>query len=140
LLYNTAVSGSEITSLAPSTDLQTGIGWEIKSTSGAAEIGLAQHLTKKGVKIYGAYWCPHCYEQKQLFGKQAWGKIKNIECAADAKQNPQPKVCEKAGIKGFPTWSINGKLQAGVIKLSDLSKLTGYQGNQKFKYDKLLGR
>jgi len=29
----------------------------------------AQCLTDKGVKMYGAYWCPHCQAQKALFEK-----------------------------------------------------------------------
>jgi uncharacterized membrane protein len=138
VLYNTAIGGSEITSLAPTTASEPGIGWEIKSTSGAAEVELATHLTQQGAKMYSAYWCPHCYEQKQLFGKQAWERVTNIECAADAKKNPQPKLCAKAGIKGFPTWEINGKLlDGGVKKLAKLAELTGYKGATGFKYDKL---
>jgi uncharacterized membrane protein/glutaredoxin len=134
ILYNTAIG---ITSLAPTTALEPGIGWEIQSTSGAAEVELAKHLTQKGVKMYSAYWCPHCYEQKQLFGKQAWEQVTNIECAADAKKNPQPELCAKAGVKGFPTWEINGKLDAGIKKLAKLAKLTDYKGTTGFKYDKL---
>lgn len=141
VLYNTAVGNTrEITSLSPVSAPQPGIGWEIKSTSGAAEIALAEHLAQKGVKIYTAYWCPHCFEQKQLFGQQAWEKINNVECAADAQKNPQPKVCEQDGVKGFPTWSINGKLESGVKKLAQLAELTGYQGSREFKYDKLFAR
>jgi len=29
---------------------------------------LAQCLTSQGVKMYGAYWCPHCQDQKDDFG------------------------------------------------------------------------
>lgn len=148
VLYNTSISQGEryvngiveITSLAPTTAAEPGIGWDIKSTSGAAEIALAKHLTAKGAKMYSSYWCPHCYEQKQLFGKQAWGEVTNIECAADAKKNPQPEVCNKAGIKGFPTWIIDGKLDPGVKKLAKLGQMTGYQGNTTFKYDRLFTR
>jgi uncharacterized membrane protein len=139
VFYNTAI-GSEINSLAPTTAAEPGIGWEIKSTSGAAEIELAKHLTQKGAKMYSAYWCPHCYEQKQLFGKQAWEQITNIECANDAKKNPQPEACTKAGIKGFPTWIIDGKLEPGVKKLNKLGAMTSYKGNTAFKYDKLFTR
>jgi uncharacterized membrane protein len=148
VLYNTSISQGEryvngiveITSLAPTTAAEPGIGWDIKSTSGAAEIALAKHLTAKGAKMYSSYWCPHCYEQKQLFGKQAWAEVTNIECAADAKKNPQPEVCTKAGIKGFPTWIIDGKLDPGVKKLAKLGQMTGYQGNTTFKYDRLFTR
>ncbi|PSB58155.1 vitamin K epoxide reductase family protein [Chamaesiphon polymorphus] len=139
ILYNTAVGG-ELKSLAPTTAPEPGIGWEIKSTSGPAEIELAKHLTSTGAKMYSAYWCPHCYEQKQLFGKEAWEQVPNIECAADAKKNPQPQVCTQAGIKGFPTWSINGKPDTGVKKLAKLAELTGYKGNTDFKYDRLFTR
>ncbi len=139
VFYNTAI-GSEKVVLAPTTAAEPGIGWEIKSTSGAAEIELAKHLTQKGVKMYSSYWCPHCYEQKQLFGKQAWAEVTNVECAADAKKNPQPEVCAKAGIKGFPTWIIDGKLDPGVKKLAKLGELTSYKGNTAFRYDKLFTR
>ena len=27
----------------------------------------AQCLTDDGVKMYGAWWCPHCQSQKKLF-------------------------------------------------------------------------
>jgi hypothetical protein len=130
----------EITSLSPTTSPTPGIGWEITSTSGTAEIKLAKYLAKKDVRMYGAYWCPHCYEQQQLFGKEAWAIVKHVECAEDAQTNPQPKVCQKAGIKGFPTWKVRGKLEPGVKKLAQLSKMTGYKGNLNFKYDRLLAR
>jgi uncharacterized membrane protein/thiol-disulfide isomerase/thioredoxin len=141
VLYNTTIGSSgEITVLAPTTAPEPGIGWEIKSTSGAAEVELAKHLTQAGAKMYSAYWCPHCYEQKQLFGKAAWEQVTNVECAADSKKNPQPELCAKAGIKGFPTWEINGKLDTGVKRLAKLAKLTGYKGGAEFKYDKLFQR
>src|SRR5208282_2697580 len=28
----------------------------------------AHCLADRGVRMYGAYWCPHCVEQKQEFG------------------------------------------------------------------------
>ncbi|WP_310426088.1 vitamin K epoxide reductase family protein [Chamaesiphon sp. VAR_48_metabat_135_sub] len=148
LLYNTSITSGEtyvngrieITSLAPTTAPEPGISWEIKSTSGAAEIELAKHLTRKGAKMYSSYTCPHCYEQKQLFGSEAWEQVANIECNPTAKKNPQPEVCTKAGIQGYPTWVIDGKLDPGAKKLARLGELTGYQGNTAFKYDRLFAR
>ncbi len=110
-------------------------GWEITMTSGSAEIALAKHLTQTGAKKYGAYWCPHCYEQKQLFGKEAWKDITYIECASDGKgKNPQSDLCRQKGIKSFPTWEINGKLDPGVKVLSKLAEASGYKGDSAFKY------
>src|SRR5215467_2633829 len=28
----------------------------------------AKCLTAKNAKMYGAYWCPHCQDQKEMFG------------------------------------------------------------------------
>jgi uncharacterized membrane protein len=137
VLYNTSVSEGR---LSPSTPSKPGIGWPIKFTSGAAEIQLAEHLTKQGAKMYGAYWCPHCYEQKQLFGKQAWAKITYIECEQNAIENPQPKVCQQANIQGFPTWIIDGKAEPEVKKLAKLAEMTNYRGSTSFKYDRLLDK
>ncbi len=132
----------KIATLSPDTPQPPtrGISWAITSASGAAEISLAEYLTQKGATMYGAYWCPHCYEQKQLFGKQAWEKVKYVECEPTALKNPQPQVCASAGVKGYPTWSIEGKLEPGAKKLAKLAELSGYQGNTTFKYDKLFAR
>ena len=29
---------------------------------------LAEHLKTQGFLVYGAWWCPHCNTQKELFG------------------------------------------------------------------------
>ena len=44
----------------------------ITTESSRYSISLAKHLTKKGVVKYSAYWCPNCYDQAKLFGKQAY--------------------------------------------------------------------
>lgn len=108
-------------------------GWEITSVSGAAEIALAEHLKATGAKMYGAFWCPHCYEQKQLLGKKAVEEMTYIECAAEGK-NPQPDVCTAAKIQSFPTWEINGKFEPGIKTAEELAKASNYQGDQDFKY------
>lgn len=103
---------------------------EDKSVS--AEMALAQHLRKTGAKMYGAFWCPYCEKQKQLFGEQALSKINYIECDARGK-NPQVNLCRSANISGFPTWEINGKMYPGMRSLNDLATLSGYAGSRNFK-------
>jgi uncharacterized membrane protein/glutaredoxin len=140
VFYNTA-GGPVISSVSPTTPPVPGVGWQITSTSSPAEIRLAKYLTEKGAKMYGSYWCPHCYEQKQLFGKQAWEQVTYIECGEGATEHPsQTAACNQAGVKSYPTWFINGKLDIGGKKLAKLAKLTGYTGNTEFKYDKLFNR
>jgi len=118
---------------SPTTAPVPGLGWEITTTSGPAEIALAEHLTAQGVKNYGAYWCPHCYEQKQLFGKEAFSKIDYIECEADGK-DAQPEACADAGVRSYPSWEIDGKLYPGTKPLAELADMTNYQGDRTFKY------
>lgn len=118
----------------PTTAPQPPNGWDITTTSGEAEIALAQHLSEIGAKKYGAFWCPHCYDQKQLFGKQAFGKINYIECAPEGK-NPQPEACRSAGIQSFPTWEISGQQHQGTQTLEALAQLSGYTGPDNFKYN-----
>jgi uncharacterized membrane protein len=117
----------------PSEPPKPGFGWEITTTSGPAEIALARHLKQAGVKAYFAYWCPHCYEQKQLFGKEAYKELSQIECAKDG-QNAQPQACIDAGVQAFPSWEINGQLTAGLKTLEELADATAYQGPRDFKY------
>jgi uncharacterized membrane protein len=108
-------------------------GYVIERTSGQAEIALAQHLKAVGAKMYGAYWCPHCLDQKELFGKEAAKEYPYVECAPDG-QNSQTALCQaNENIKGFPTWEINGQYYPGTQTLQQLADLTGYQGPRNFK-------
>ena len=63
----------------------------------------AQCLTDKGVAMYGAWWCPHCQNQKKLFSA-SFSKIKYIECAQPGNSNAQTQECINAKINGYPTW------------------------------------
>ncbi|PIG91627.1 vitamin K epoxide reductase family protein [Gloeocapsopsis sp. IPPAS B-1203] len=107
-------------------------GYTITTTSGEAEIALAKHLAKVKAIMYGAFWCPHCHDQKQLFGQEAVQYISYIECDPSGI-NPQPQRCQAANVQGFPTWSINGQTVTGVQTLEELAKLSGYQGSRNFK-------
>lgn len=126
-------AGTGIASPRPSGDPTIGVGWEIRSTSGQAEIELARHLTQIGAKEYIAWWCPHCHEQKELFGKEAYKEIKHIECDPRGKDNPRPDLCKAAGVQGFPTWEIGGKLYPNVQPLEKLAQISGYKGPRNFK-------
>ncbi|MCL1474284.1 vitamin K epoxide reductase family protein [Argonema antarcticum] len=108
------------------------VGFTIQNSSGPAEIALARYLKQVGAKEYGAYWCPHCHDQKELFGKEAAAEFDYVECDPKGK-NARPNLCQTANIKGYPTWEINGKFYEGVQSLNKLADLTGYKGLRSFK-------
>jgi hypothetical protein len=117
----------------PNTQPQPPNGWNITTTSGGAEIALAKHLTAIGAKEYGTFWCPHCFEQKQLFGKEAFQEIDYIECSPNGK-NSDPQACVTAGIKSYPTWEIKGQVFRGTQLPKKLAEVSGYEGSMDFKY------
>ncbi len=89
---------------------------------------LAQYLTTSGAKMYGAFWCPHCTDQKQLFG-EAVKQMPYVECANDpANPRVQSQECRAKQIESYPTWEIGGKLYPGIKPLEELAKLSNYQG------------
>src|SRR4030095_5057246 len=82
----------------------------------------AKCLSQKDVKMYGAFWCPHCKEQKAEFGSSVQ-YLPYVECSTPDGQG-QLQVCIDAGIKSYPTWDFNGKKETGVFTLAELSQKT----------------
>jgi hypothetical protein len=103
-------------------------GLAITTSSGAAEIALANHLSKTGATMYGAYSCHYCHSQKQRFGSTAWPKINYVECAGSGAS-----ICNKAKIRVTPTWQIKGVYYPGELSLFKLAKVSGYNGVTNFK-------
>jgi glutaredoxin len=112
--------------------LANNVNRPLKNSSGAAEIGLAKHLKKIKAKMYGAFWCPYCTKQKEMFGKEAFPLVTYIECDPRG-ENPRPDLCTKAGVQGFPTWEIKGKIYSGMLPLDDLANISDYKGARNFK-------
>jgi hypothetical protein len=111
----------------PSVETGVGVAPVVTTVSTPQAVALAEHLTEGGAAMYTAYWCPHCHEQKELFGREATGKLRVIECAPDGR-NSQAALCESKKIQGYPSWEINGKLDSGVKPLAKLAELSGYKG------------
>ena len=77
----------------------------------------AQCLASKEMTMYGAYWCPHCQQQKKLFG-DSFKYVKYVECTQDIK------LCEEKKINGYPTWIMGDKRFEGEQTLEQLSSAT----------------
>ena len=104
----------------------------ITTVSSIEKINFAKFLNDKNIVMYSAYWCPHCNDQKQLFGKKAVEELIIVECAKDGKNN-QYKVCQEKGIEGFPSWEINNEIYSGTMSLNELAEMTNYDGDINFE-------
>jgi len=100
-------------------------------TTGVAEDSklraLAEHLEKANAKFYGAFWCPHCEEQKALFSSSAH-RLPYIECSPRGRRAPQATICRVMSIRSYPTWIINGRRHTGRLPLKELAQLSGFKG------------
>src|ERR1700731_492039 len=84
----------------------------------------AKCLAARQAKMYGLYWCPHCAEQKEMFGK-AFQYVPYVECAIKDSHELAP-ACSAAGVKLFPSWQFGtNKPIEGVFPMQELSDKTG---------------
>jgi hypothetical protein len=98
-------------------------------TACAAESNMdkfAKCLGKKKVTMYGAWWCPHCADQKKEFG-QSFAYINYVECAVIGKPpNVQTETCQQMQIKKYPTWIFpDGERVELVLPLDQLAQKAG---------------
>ncbi|XP_077220466.1 thiol-disulfide oxidoreductase LTO1-like isoform X3 [Tasmannia lanceolata] len=101
---------------------------EITMQSSPLALSLAKHLQSIGAKMYGAFWCSHCLEQKQMFGREAAEIVDYIECfpTGVGRGRKIAEACKDVGIEGFPTWVIKGKVLSGEQTFSELIEASGF--------------
>jgi len=104
----------------------------ITTVSSQEKINFAKYLSNNNIVMYSAYWCPHCNDQKQLFGKKAVEELIIVECAKDGKDNKY-KLCQEKGIEGFPSWEINNEVYSGTRSLRELAQMTNYKAPLNFE-------
>jgi hypothetical protein len=86
--------------------------------------GFAQCLAAKQTKMYGAFWCPHCADQKAMFAS-SFQFVPYVECGIPGSRK-ENETCLAAGIKRFPTWEFpGGERREEVMGLEALSEKTG---------------
>lgn len=101
-----------------------GIGKAI--TSGQKRTSIMQPfatcLSEKGATFYGAFWCPHCQNQKKAFGG-AQKYLPYVECSNP--NHSMKEICVAAGVKGYPTWVFaDGSRLSGEVPLQTLAEKT----------------
>jgi len=90
--------------------------WYVNSSGPGQYDNFAKCLTEKGVKMYGTNWCHYCKAQKKMFGK-SFKYVDFVNCDSHRSE------CLAAGVKGYPTWKINGENHPGVQPLERLAEL-----------------
>lgn len=84
---------------------------------------LAVCIAESDATFYGAYWCPHCADQKAMFGNAA-ELLPYVECSLPNRDG-QTDECRDAGITGYPTWEFaDGERVSGVMTMADLATRT----------------
>ncbi|HUB01596.1 MAG TPA: hypothetical protein VL983_02880 [Terriglobales bacterium] len=88
--------------------------------------GFARCLSERGVKMYGAYWCPHCQEQKEDFGA-SFEYVPYVECGVKGNLHAQSQACKDEKVNHYPTWQFppTGERVERVFTLQELSDRTG---------------
>lgn len=84
----------------------------------------AQCLEERGAVFYGTFWCPHCQNQKAMFGRSA-KHLPYVECST-ADGRGQLPVCRDKNIESYPTWEFaDGSRETGEVTLKRLAEKTG---------------
>lgn len=84
----------------------------------------AECIAKSGATFYGAFWCPHCQNQKKMFGRSAH-LLPYVECSTPDGQSQLPSCTDKK-VNGYPTWEFaDGSRQSGEVPLAILAEKTG---------------
>ncbi len=100
------------------------LGQALKAST-PEQIALADHLRQQGVIFYGAYWCTHCFRQKNLFGQQAGDRLLYVECAKDQAGADK---CTAAKVEAYPTWVHGAERREGMQSLEELAVWSGFMG------------
>ena len=85
---------------------------------------LAKCIAQSSTTFYGAFWCPHCAEQKTKFGTGAQ-YLPYVECSLPSGSG-ETQVCIDHGIIQYPTWVFaDGSRSVGVQTPEILATKTG---------------
>lgn len=87
---------------------------------------LAEHLSGTDAKFYGAYWCPHCQQQKLAFGPSA-ARLPYIECSPNGQGGAPATACLAVDIRNFPTWLIGGRRFERTLSAEQLARYSGFR-------------
>jgi len=90
-------------------------------------MGLAVRLADSGAVFYGASWCPHCQQQKAMFGASV-NRLPYVECSPGGRTAPTAPSCIAARVNIYPTWIFaDGDRISEVLSTEELARRVGYK-------------
>ena len=101
-----------------------GVVWLIKAPSKPGQLdAFTSCVAESGDTFYGTFWCPHCQNQKAMFGASA-KLLPYTECSTPDGRS-QLLICTEADITSYPTWEFaDGTRESGEVSLERLGELT----------------
>ncbi len=117
-----ANSGTLLASTSKTARFEENAPPAITTTSSKAALALAADLNSLDARMFGAFWCSHCYDQKQALGYEAMQTIPYIECDREG-YNSKRDFCKEKDVPGYPTWEIGGKLYPGERSVEELREM-----------------
>ena len=125
MLVGIALGVSASTSPMQAKEWRGTIGDPLRDSSEQA-LQLVEHLRSIEARFFGAWTCPACFRQMNLFGKQAAAEVPYVECRKPEALPEQAEACREAGIRAYPTWVLSdGQRREGVQSLEALSSWSG---------------
>jgi hypothetical protein len=120
------ITGSGVAGAQAEAQLASGAvsgGGSPSQRSTPEQLAVSAWLSRRGAIFYGAWWCPACQTQKDLFGKEGAAQLPYLECD---KSDGGRQRCMDARIRAFPTWDLDGKRLEGVQSVEELKVWSGY--------------
>jgi uncharacterized membrane protein len=87
---------------------------------------LAMHLRDSDARFYGAYWCPTCQKQKELFEASAY-RLPYVECSPEGRNGPMNFTCVANEVTDYPTWVINDRRYVRLMSVDELAVLSRFE-------------
>lgn len=88
-----------------------------------APASLLKDLKSLDTKLYGAFWCSHCAEQKEALGPDWRMYITYVECDKDGKDFKGQCKIDGQKLRGYPTWTIQGIKIEGERTIEELQEI-----------------
>ena len=93
----------------------------VTSKTDGRSLALLKRLRNQDARLYGAYWCSHCFDQKSSLGDKFYDYVTYRECASDGVGYTKDGCLVKGKkLKGYPTWVIGGWKVEGERDLEEL--------------------